>query len=139
MPSPRFAGFTASRSRPSRRIAPPLGSTKPAIICKVVVLPQPDGPSRETNSPFSTPSERPSTAVCVPNVLVSPSSSRKAIFDTGLGVVDGIDARRGAAMQAIEGILRLIHRQDLDVRRAEEQPAQHAPDAAVGEHCNGPL
>jgi len=47
-------------------MAPPLGSTKPAIICRVVVLPQPDGPSNETNSPFSTSRESPSTAVCVP-------------------------------------------------------------------------
>ena len=59
MPSPRLAGFTASRSRPSSVIAPPLGSTKPAIICRVVVLPQPEGPSSDTNSPFSTPKVRP--------------------------------------------------------------------------------
>src|SRR4029450_5476488 len=78
MPRPRLAGFTARRSRPSSRIAPPLGSTKPAIICSVVVLPQPDGPNRETNSPFSTPSVRPSTAVCVPKRLLSPSRDRNA-------------------------------------------------------------
>ena len=54
MPRPRLAGLTARRSRPSSRIAPAVGSTKPAIICRVVVLPQPDGPSSETNSPFST-------------------------------------------------------------------------------------
>src|SRR4029450_4201095 len=78
MPSPRLAGLMARRSRPSSRIAPPLGSTKPAIICSVVVLPQPDGPSRETNSPFSTAKVRPSTAVWVPKRLLSPSRDRKA-------------------------------------------------------------
>src|SRR6185369_16819832 len=78
MPSPRLAGLMAKRSRPSSRIAPPLGSTKPAIICSVVVLPQPDGPSRETNSPFSTASVRPSTAACEPKRLLRPASSRKA-------------------------------------------------------------
>src|SRR5215510_14873423 len=77
MPSPRRAGFTASRSRPSRRIAPPLGSTKPAIICKVVVLPQPEGPSSETNSPFSTPRLRLSTARCEPKRLLRFSRTRK--------------------------------------------------------------
>src|SRR6186997_1068558 len=79
MPSPRLAGLMAKRSRPSSWIAPPLGSTKPAIICRVVVLPQPDGPSRETNSPFSTAKVRPSTAVWVPKRLFRPSSDRKLI------------------------------------------------------------
>src|SRR5215475_12311096 len=77
MPSPRRAGFTASRSRPSRRIAPPLGSPKPAIICKVVVFPQPEGPSSETNSPFSTPRLRLSTARCEPKRLLRFSRTRK--------------------------------------------------------------
>src|SRR4029453_3034877 len=85
MPRPRLAGFTARRSRPSSRIAPPLGSTKPAIICSVVVLPQPEGPSRETNSPFSTPSVRPSTAAWVPKRLLSPSSDRNAISSSDGG------------------------------------------------------
>src|SRR5262249_1837273 len=77
MPSPRRAGLIASRSRPSSRTAPPLGSTKPAIICKVVVLPQPDGPSSETNSPFSTPRQRLSTARCEPKRLLRFSRTRK--------------------------------------------------------------
>src|SRR5262245_60344681 len=78
MPRPRCAGLTARRSRPSRRIAPDVGSTKPAIICSVVVLPQPDGPSSDTISPCSTPSHSPSTAVCWPKRLVRFSSSRNA-------------------------------------------------------------
>ncbi|RML57726.1 hypothetical protein APX70_200371 [Pseudomonas syringae pv. maculicola] len=41
-------------SRPSSTMRPSLTSTKPAIICNVVVLPQPEGPSSETNSPLST-------------------------------------------------------------------------------------
>ena len=104
MPSPRLAGLTARRSRPSSRIAPEVGSTKPAIICSVVVLPQPDGPSSETNSPFSTPSDSPSTAVCWPNCLVRFSSSRKAIYAAGAGAsmarppcCDAADRRHPAA------------------------------------------
>src|SRR5690349_7145210 len=36
-------------------------------------------------------------------------------------------------MQAIEGVLRLIHLEDVGLRRAEEQAAQHPADRAVGE------
>ena len=38
-------------SWPSTSISPPLGVVKPAIIIRVVVLPEPDGPSNVTNSP----------------------------------------------------------------------------------------
>jgi hypothetical protein len=41
-------------SRPASSMRPLLTASKPATICKVVVLPQPEGPSSETNSPFST-------------------------------------------------------------------------------------
>src|SRR2546421_5395243 len=52
MPRPRAAGLIVVRSRPASRIVPADGSTKPAIICNVVVLPQPEGPRRDTNSPL---------------------------------------------------------------------------------------
>ena len=39
-----------------------LGSSRPAIIRKVVVLPQPEGPRSTTNSPFSTARSMPFTA-----------------------------------------------------------------------------
>ena len=38
-------------SLPSSRICPEVGCSKPAIMRSVVVLPQPDGPSIEKNSP----------------------------------------------------------------------------------------
>ena len=40
-------------SSPSIVIVPAVGCSKPAIIRSVVVLPQPDGPRNDTNSPFS--------------------------------------------------------------------------------------
>ena len=51
----RFSGGTTLDGveivgRPSRSCRS-LGGMKPAIMRKVVVLPQPDGPSSETNSP----------------------------------------------------------------------------------------
>src|ERR1043165_4953942 len=37
-----------------RKICPEVGSSRPAIMRKVVVLPQPEGPSRQKNSPSPT-------------------------------------------------------------------------------------
>src|SRR5450432_234761 len=37
-----------------RKISPEVGSSRPAIIRRVVVLPQPEGPSRQKNSPSWT-------------------------------------------------------------------------------------
>src|SRR5262245_30164349 len=46
----------------------------PATIRSVVVLPQPDGPSRATNSPLRISRSNASTADTLPNCLVSRSS-----------------------------------------------------------------
>ena len=47
-------------------ISPSVGSRKPAISRKVVVLPQPDGPSRQTSCPWSIRKETSSTAASAP-------------------------------------------------------------------------
>ena len=47
----RLFGGTSVTSVPCRYTVPAVGSSKPAIIRIVVVLPQPDGPSSEKNSP----------------------------------------------------------------------------------------
>ena len=47
----RLFGGTPSTSSPCRTTCRAVGSSKPAIIRMVVVLPQPDGPSSEKNSP----------------------------------------------------------------------------------------
>src|SRR5688572_17678734 len=57
------------------RISPASGSSNPASIRKVVVLPQPEGPSSDRNSPTSTFRSMPSTAVTVPKRLVTPANS----------------------------------------------------------------
>src|SRR6478752_752453 len=41
-------------SSPPRKILPSVGSSRPAIMRSVVVLPQPEGPSRQKNSPSFT-------------------------------------------------------------------------------------
>ena len=55
-PCRRCAGWAAGcvMSLPSIVIVPAVGCSKPAIMRSVVVLPQPDGPRNETNSPRST-------------------------------------------------------------------------------------
>ena len=51
---------------------PASGDSKPAIIRSTVVLPEPDGPSIEKNSPSRMSRSTSSTAVTLPNVLVTP-------------------------------------------------------------------
>jgi hypothetical protein len=46
--------------------APEVTGMKPAIMRKVVVLPQPEGPRRATNSPCSTVNEKSRTAATLP-------------------------------------------------------------------------
>ena len=53
-------------SRPAIRMRPSLGSSRPAIMRKVVVLPQPEGPSSVTSVPVSTVKLTPATAVAWP-------------------------------------------------------------------------
>src|SRR3954453_6009067 len=52
------------------RISPSEGSTKPAISRRVVVLPQPDGPRRQTRRPCSIVSDMSSTTASAPYRLV---------------------------------------------------------------------
>ena len=66
MPVLRRQGGRFVTSMPPMRALPALGATKPAIIRKVVVLPQPDGPSSTTNSPSATSSVTPPTTACSP-------------------------------------------------------------------------
>ncbi len=49
----RLLGATRVMSLPSTTIEPELGRSKPATSRSAVVLPQPDGPSSERNSPCS--------------------------------------------------------------------------------------
>ncbi len=54
MPMLRWLGLRLTTSRPSMRMLPSVGVSKPATMRRVVVLPQPDGPRKETNSPCAT-------------------------------------------------------------------------------------
>src|SRR5688500_18782191 len=63
-------------SSPARTMRPVSGCANPATIRRVVVLPQPEGPSSEQNSPGRTSRERSSTARTSRKDFLSPSSTR---------------------------------------------------------------
>jgi hypothetical protein len=66
METSRSAAERRVTSRPPIRIWPSLAISSPAMRRNVVVLPQPEGPSRVTSLPGSIVNETVSTAVTVP-------------------------------------------------------------------------
>ena len=72
----RHGHMAGSRSRRCRGAStvPDVGISKPAIMRRHVVLPLPDGPSIEKNSPSAISSETPSTATTSPNDFATSSS-----------------------------------------------------------------
>ena len=58
MPMPRSFGSSQVTLRPSIQTWPALTSSRPAMALSSVDFPQPDGPSRTMNSPFSISIER---------------------------------------------------------------------------------
>ena len=79
-------GFSPVTSRPSMRMEPDVGVSNPAIIRSVVVFPQPEGPRKETNSPFATVRLKSFTTRVVPKAFSIWTRSRKAMsaFDPGM-------------------------------------------------------
>src|SRR6218665_1439255 len=120
MPRPRVLALAWVMSRPSSAMRPLLTVTKPATICSVVVLPQPDGPSRETNSPFSTARFIADTAQVLPKNLLKSVSCRKDIH--GPLEMDVCEPREGADQpdgragrfdpQGAIACIRVVHRTD---------------------------
>ncbi len=62
-------------SLPAMRTTPALGAVKPPMMFSVVVFPQPDGPSRQKNSPSRMSRSRGCKATASPKFLVTPRSS----------------------------------------------------------------
>jgi hypothetical protein len=65
MPMPRASGGTTrpgdDTSRPENEIVPARSGSKPARQRRTVVLPQPEGPSRQPMSPAARESDSPRT------------------------------------------------------------------------------
>src|SRR5690606_13398712 len=64
---------------------PASGARNPAMARSSVVLPQPLGPSRATNSPCSTCRLTSDRARCSPNRLLTPCTDSRAGIVAGLG------------------------------------------------------
>ena len=83
MPSLRRSGGTnrpagaSLTTRPPITIEPVSLRSRPATMRKVVVLPQPEGPSRVTNSPCSIERSMPSTAFT--SAKCRPTSCRETL------------------------------------------------------------
>src|SRR5262249_31817590 len=70
MPKSRLLGGSAETSRRFCSMRPVVWMSSPAIARSKVVLPQPDGPRKQMNSPSAISSEMSSRAVKPPNFLV---------------------------------------------------------------------
>src|SRR5690606_34030990 len=75
----RSRGARWSTGRPSKRIRPADGRSRPAISDSVVDLPHPRGPTNVKNSPSSIVRQRLSSTVTAPKRLLTPSNSIAAI------------------------------------------------------------
>src|SRR5437763_168550 len=72
-------------SSPPRKICPRVGSSRPAIMRSVVVLPQPEGPSRQKNSPSFT--------VKVESFTATKSANDLCRFSTRISAIASSSAR----------------------------------------------
>src|SRR6266478_7966485 len=84
MPTLRRCAGTRGIGGASRKISPALGAMSPAIIRRVVVLPQPEGPSRATMLPGSSVSDSRSTALVSRNIFVSSRSRNETAGERSL-------------------------------------------------------
>src|SRR5215471_1459568 len=101
MPRLRRYGGTRVSGRPSSMISPAVADSKPAIIMRVVVLPEPLGPSSVRNSPGGTVRETPSTAITGPKAFDTSTSSSLAPVCIPLLVIAGTDPRLSACSAVV--------------------------------------
>src|SRR5271156_5262735 len=127
-----------------RKICPEVGSSRPAIMRKVVVLPQPEGPSRQKNSPLPTVNVEPFTAVKSAKALCS-WWTRISAMALGREFRDAEEPsgpeQRGGERPGVEPELDRLHhhhqaRGDDDAGQhfhaAAAQPARPAPPLLLG-------
>src|SRR5829696_8510329 len=107
MPSSRSRGGTRTPRAgdetilPPMLISPPVGCSSPATQRSVVVLPQPDGPSRTTISPAGTSKLTPSIAGRpIANCLRRSVTSRVAVMNV-------LSSRANRSLPVAEGLVPL--------------------------------
>src|SRR3954469_1333250 len=102
MPILRWFGLSRVTSLPAIWMAPPDGSSKPATILSTVVLPQPEGPRNETNSPRATSRLKSCTTVVVAKVLRTLRMLRKVSAMVGSGSIRSVRRARGEAGKQLD-------------------------------------
>src|SRR6266508_439306 len=103
-------------SSPASSTRPSVGVSRPATIRRVVVLPQPEGPSRAKKAPEGTVRSRSSTATKSPNLLVTPVRTRSPP-----GRVSGVcfDISGSGSNRLVELLVVLLTRLVVDVHEDE--------------------
>src|SRR6188768_1318590 len=95
-------------SSPPRKILPRVGSSRPAIMRSVVVLPQPEGPSRQKNSPSLTvkvesfTATKSAKALCRFSTRISAMSLRPSARELGDDREQGHAEERGHERPGVE-------------------------------------
>src|SRR6266850_1176470 len=106
-------------SSPSSRMLPSDGNSSPAIMRRVVVLPQPEGPSMTKKMPLSTVNVESLTAVNPPNCLRS-FSTRICAMSSVRKVAHDHEAER-AGQDRDEGVAVKSQRQRLHQREHDDR------------------
>src|SRR5262245_36116383 len=112
----RLPGGKSFTTRPAMLMVPLVGKSNPASMRKIVVLPQPDGPSRLTNSPWSISRSRSLTASSDPNALQSLEMEMPAMSSRSALAAARGEAARQVALQEDE---------DHDQRQAHHHRGRH--------------
>src|SRR5690606_17986619 len=107
-------------SAPSTSTRPASGCRKPAMRRSVVVLPQPEGPSRETISPGAMSSVRSSTIVRPPSTLVSPASRSPGVVPGSAAVAGGVVEVRATSVLTDLEALRQVPAHDVAAGQQQE-------------------
>src|SRR3954470_12935435 len=129
----RLFGGTPTTFLPCRKTSPSVGSSNPAIMRIVVVLPHPDGPSSEKNSPSPMVTSTPLTARTASpwewNVFTMPLSSIAASSVPRAAAASFVSVKSGSDMahHVLEPrvVLEPVHRQVLAVPRVLEAAVRH--------------
>src|SRR5216683_884469 len=112
----RFCGGSAVTSVTPNQMRPAVGVSRPAIIRRVVVLPQPEGPTKVKNSRSPISSDRSRTACTEraprPNRLSRPSSRTENAMQAPLA--RGPQAAQQVALQEEHDLEVLPHEPDVE-------------------------
>src|ERR671923_2340151 len=113
-------------SRPFCTMRPPLCVSRPAMIRRSVVLPQPEGPRKQTSSPGSTDRLTSRSATKPPKCLETPSTLSAALLWLGFGVIALVPFGEDALAVLRRPAEVVLHQHLLVVRRQVGQRLRHA-------------